>query len=239
MDWRSWLFVLGQILFTPLFSILTLLTFPLSRVQRNRIISLWARAMLFWLRLTCNIRYEVQGLERLPKQPCIILSKHQSAWETLAFQLIFPPQAYVMKRELLHIPFFGWGLAMTSPIAINRRDGLGAFKKLLVLGKARLQAGLWVVIFPEGARQLPNQRLGKFHLGGAYLACANATTVIPVAHNAGHFWPKNSLRKNAGVIQVRIGVPIDSRHLDAHALNTQVKNWIQRQMQELEACNLH
>ncbi len=103
--------------------------------------------MLWWLALTCNIRYEVKGLQNIPTSPCVILAKHQSAWETLAFQLIFPPQAYVMKRELLWIPFFGWGLAMTSPIAIQRSAGREALKQLIQLGQQRLAQGLWVVVF--------------------------------------------------------------------------------------------
>ena len=115
--------------------------------------------MLWWLALTCNIRYEVKGLQNIPTSPCVILAKHQSAWETLAFQLIFPPQAYVMKRELLWIPFFGWGLAMTSPIAIQRSAGREALKQLIQLGQQRLAQGLWVVVFPEGTRIAPGKKV--------------------------------------------------------------------------------
>jgi 1-acyl-sn-glycerol-3-phosphate acyltransferase len=222
---RSLIFSLGQWLFTPIFSVLALLTFPFNRIRRNQIISAWARIMLWWLALTCNIRYEVKGLQNIPTSPCVILAKHQSAWETLAFQLIFPPQAYVMKRELLWIPFFGWGLAMTSPIAIQRSAGREALKQLIQLGQQRLAQGLWVVVFPEGTRIAPGKK-SKFHIGGAWLASGTKATVLPVAHNAGLHWAKNSWLKKPGVITVSIGQPIDCNHLKPEAVNSQVETWI-------------
>jgi 1-acyl-sn-glycerol-3-phosphate acyltransferase len=231
---RSIIFTIGQWLFTPVFSILALFTFPFPRITRNKIISLWARAMLWWLRITCNVRYEVKGSENIPKTPCVILAKHQSAWETLAFQLIFPAQVYVMKRELLWIPFFGWGLAMTSPIAINRSAGREALKQLVSLGKQRLAAGLWVVVFPEGTRIAPYQH-GKFHIGGAWLASGTKATVLPVAHNAGHCWGKNTILKKPGLITVSIGPAIDCSHLKPDAINHQVENWIKAEMAVLES----
>jgi 1-acyl-sn-glycerol-3-phosphate acyltransferase len=189
--------------------------------------------MLWWLRVTCNITYEVKGAENIPATPCVILAKHQSAWETLAFQLIFPAQVYVMKRELLWIPFFGWGLAMTSPIAINRSAGREALKQLVALGKKRLASGLWVVVFPEGTRIAPKKH-GKFHIGGAWLASGAKATVLPVAHNAGHCWAKNTIFKKPGVITVSIGKPIDCTDLKPDAVNTQVESWIKAEMATLE-----
>lgn len=222
---RSLIFTIGQWLFTPIFTIVALLTFPFSRIKRNEIISLWARSMLWWLRVTCNITYELKGAENIPTTPCVILAKHQSAWETLAFQLIFPPQVYVMKRELLWIPFFGWGLAMTSPIAINRGAGRQALKQLVKLGKQRLASGLWVVVFPEGTR-IPTGKHSKFHIGGAWLASGSKATVLPVAHNAGLHWAKNTMLKRPGVITVSIGKPFDCSHLKPEAVNTQAETWI-------------
>lgn len=222
---RSLIFTIGQWLFTPIFTIVALLTFPFSRIKRNEIISLWARSMLWWLRVTCNITYELKGAENIPTTPCVILAKHQSAWETLAFQLIFPPQVYVMKRELLWIPFFGWGLAMTSPIAINRGAGREALKQLVKLGKQRLASGLWVVVFPEGTR-IPPGKHSKFHIGGAWLASGSKATVLPVAHNAGLHWAKNTMLKRPGVITVSIGKPFDCSHLKPEAVNTQAETWI-------------
>src|SRR5574340_1774343 len=166
---RSLIFLLLQIVITPVFAMVALLTFPLSPLTRYRIISQWAKLMLPLLRVVCGIRHEVRGLENIPGEPCIVLCKHQSAWETLALQVIFPPQAWVLKRELLWLPFFGWGLAMTSPIAIDRSDGKGAMKQLLKQGKHRLEQGFCVVIFPEGTR-IPFGKRGKYKIGGAMLA---------------------------------------------------------------------
>ncbi|MES2182373.1 MAG: lysophospholipid acyltransferase family protein [Pseudomonadota bacterium] len=231
---RSLIFTIGQWLFTPVFTIVALLTFPFSRINRNKIISLWARSMLWWLRVTCNITYELKGAENIPATPCVILAKHQSAWETLAFQLIFPPQVYVMKRELLWIPFFGWGLAMTSPIAINRGAGREALKQLVKLGKQRLASGLWVVVFPEGTRIAPGLH-SKFHIGGAWLASGSKATVLPVAHNAGLHWAKNTMLKRPGVITVSVGQSFDCSNLKPEAINTQVETWIKAEMTTLNA----
>lgn len=233
---RSSLFFLGQVLAAPIFTLIAFLALPLNPVTRNDLISGWARSMIWWLRITCGIRHEVSGLENLPQTPSIILSKHQSAWETLAFQAIFPTQVYVLKRELLWIPIFGWGLAMSSPIAIDRSAGREALKKLVSVGQRRLQDGLWVVIFPEGTRKAPGEK-GKYQIGGAWLATHTKIQVVPVAHNAGNCWPKNSFIKKPGVIQIHIGKPIQSVGLKADALNTQVEAWIESEMPQLEIKN--
>lgn len=230
---RSLLFTLGQWLFTPLFTLFAILTFPFKPVTRYRFISHWARIMLWWLRVTCGVRYRVIGREHIPPHASVILSKHQSAWETLAFQEIFPPQVWVLKRELLWVPFFGWGLAMTSPIAIDRSAGREALKQMVTQGRDRLQQGFWVVIFPEGTRIAPGKK-GKYHIGGAWLATHTASTVVPVAHNAGEFWPKNAFIKRPGTITVSIGPPIDSSGLKADELNQRVERWIESQMPLLE-----
>lgn len=225
--------MLGQWLFTPIFSLIALLTFSLKPIQRNQVISLWARTILWWLKVTCNINYQVQGLSNLPDHPSVILAKHQSAWETLAFQLIFPPQVYVMKQSLLWIPFFGWGLAMTSPIAIDRSAGRKALKKLVTLGKARLKTGLWVVVFPEGTR-MHKFEIGKLHIGGAWLASGSEATVVPVAHNAGHHWPRNSFLKYPGTIKVVIGEPFSAKGMKPDQVNQRIEAWWQQQMPTIE-----
>ncbi len=230
---RSSLFFLGQVITAPIFTLIAFLALPLNPVTRNVLISGWARSMIWWLRIICNIRHEITGLENLPSTPSIILSKHQSAWETLAFQSIFPTQSYVLKRELLWIPIFGWGLAMSSPIAIDRSAGREALKKLVSKGQRRLEQGLWVVIFPEGTRKAPGEK-GKYQIGGAWLATHTQTQVVPVAHNAGHCWPKNSFLKKPGVIQIHIGKPIQAAGLKADALNHQVEAWIESEMPLLE-----
>lgn len=231
---RSVLFFLGQVITAPIFTLLAFIALPLNPVTRNDLISGWARSMIWWLRITCNIRHEVTGLENLPKTPSIILSKHQSAWETLAFQAIFPTQVYVLKRELLWIPIFGWGLAMSSPIAIDRSAGREALKKLVSNGAARLKKGLWVVIFPEGTRKAPGEK-GKYQIGGAWLATHTKTQVVPVAHNAGRYWAKNSFIKRPGIIRVHIGKPIQAAGLKADTLNQQVEQWIESEMAVLDA----
>lgn len=231
---RSSLFFLGQVITAPIFTLVAFLALPLNPVTRNVLISGWARSMIWWLRITCNIRHEVTGLENLPESPSIILSKHQSAWETLAFQAIFPTQVYVLKRELLWIPIFGWGLAMSSPIAIDRSAGREALKKLVSNGAARLEKGLWVVIFPEGTRKAPGEK-GKYQIGGAWLATHTQTQVVPVAHNAGRYWAKNSFIKKPGLIKLHIGKPIQSAGLKADALNQQVEQWIESEMAVLDA----
>jgi 1-acyl-sn-glycerol-3-phosphate acyltransferase len=229
---RSLLFFIGQAITAPIFTLVALLAMPLNPILRNDLISGWARSMLWWLKVTCNISHEITGLENITDKPTIILSKHQSAWETLAFQAIFPTQVYVLKRELLWIPIFGWGLAMSSPIAIDRSAGREALKKLVANGQARLDRGFWVVIFPEGTRITPGER-SKYHIGGAWLASHTKTPVLPVAHNAGEYWAKNTFIKKPGVIKIHIGKPIQTAGLKADALNHQVENWIEAEMLSL------
>ena len=231
---RSFIFNLGLWLFTIPFTLIGLLTFPLPPQKRYQFLSRWAHCMLWWLKVSCVLSFEVKGRENIPNTPSLILCKHQSAWETLALQLIFPPQVWVMKRTLLMIPFFGWALALTSPIAINRSSGREALKQLVTQGKDRLAKKFWVVIFPEGTRTAPGTR-GKYHIGGAWLATHTQTQVVPVAHNAGEFWQKNSMLKRPGMIQVSIGRPIPSAGLKPEALNQQVEDWIEAEMQALSA----
>ena len=223
---RSTLYFLLQIIITPPYALVVLATYPLSPLNRYRVISGWSHIMLFLARFICGVRYCVLGTENIPKKPTIVLSKHQSAWETLAFQQIFPPQVWVLKKELLHIPFFGWGLAMTSPIAINRSRGKAALKQIIRQGRDRLQKGLWIIIFPEGTRIDPGKK-GRYGIGGAWLATNTGVSVVPVAHNAGVLWGKNSFIKFPGTITVSIGEPIDPAGMDANELNNKVEEWIE------------
>jgi len=229
---RSLLFFLGMLIITPIFAMLVILMFPLNNITRSRMASYWARCALFWLKLTCNLGFEVRGRENIPNHPSVILCKHQSAWETIALQVIFPPQIWVMKRELLYIPFMGWAWIALSAIPIDRSAGREALKKLVSYGKDRLTKGLWVVIFPEGTRIAPGER-GKYHIGGAWLATHTQTTVVPVAHNAGLFWRKNAFIKRPGTITVSIGRPIETAGLKTDALNQQVEDWIEAEILKL------
>jgi len=229
---RSLIFLALQFLLTPIFSTLALLTFPFPPLTRYRLISSYARTMVVILRWVCGIRHEVIGVENLPKEPCVVLCKHQSAWETLALQVIFPPQVWVLKRELLWLPFFGWGLAMTSPIAINRSDGKGAMKQLLKQGKDRLKQGFCVVIFPEGTR-VPYGQRGKYKVGGALLAVSSGVPVVPVAHNAGRLWGRNAFSKHPGLVTMSIGKPIPTQGRKADDISTEVEAWIESEIQQI------
>ena len=229
---RSSLFALALVVVTPPYAVLALLTAPLPRLTRYRVISGWSRLVMWIARVLCGIRWQVEGGERLPSRPAVILAKHQSAWETMAFQLIFPPQSYLLKRELLWLPFFGWGLALMSPIAIDRMRGLAALRELVRRGKERLAQGFWVVVFPEGTRVAPGERR-KYQLGGALLAEHSGAPVVPVAHNAGLLWPRNAFIKRPGMITVRIGPVIDSAGRDAASINALAEQWIEEQQETL------
>jgi 1-acyl-sn-glycerol-3-phosphate acyltransferase len=232
LRFRAILFYAGMLVVTPIFATLAILLFPLKNVTRSRIVSNWAFFTMWWLKLTCGVRFQVQGRENIPKTPSIILAKHQSAWETIGLQTIFPPQIWVMKRELLLIPFLGWAFIALAAIPINRTAGRAALKQLVAHGKDRLARGLWVVIFPEGTRIPPGEK-GKYHVGGAWLAAHTGTQVVPVAHNAGLFWPKNTFIKQPGTIQVVIGKPIQTEGLKPDDVNMQVETWIESTMQTL------
>ena len=229
---RSSLFALALVAITPPYALLALATFPLPRLARYRIISGWSRLVLFLSRVIVGIDWKVEGQEHLPARPSVILSKHQSAWETLAFQKIFPPQVHVLKRELLWIPFFGWGLALMSPIAIDRSRGMTALRRMARRGRERLAQGFWVVVFPEGTRVAPGERRA-YHLGGAWLAAASGAPIVPVAHNAGLVWPRNAFLKRPGTVTVRIGPPIDTAHRDPKAVNAMAETWIEEQQKAL------
>jgi 1-acyl-sn-glycerol-3-phosphate acyltransferase len=229
---RSALFALALILITPPYAIVALLSFPLPRMARYRLISAWSRLMLRLARVLCGIRWRIEGRRHLPDEPAVILSQHQSAWETLAFQEIFPPQVHVLKRELLWLPFFGWGLALMSPIAIDRARGVAAMRELARKGRERLAQGFWVVIFPEGTR-VPVGQKRAYQQGGAWLAVNCGVPVVPVAHNAGKLWPRNAFLKHAGTVTVRIGPRIDTAGRQPKDVIAQVKSWVEAQQETL------
>jgi 1-acyl-sn-glycerol-3-phosphate acyltransferase len=230
---RSLAFLILQLLWTPVYATFSLLTFPFGAMTRYRIISGLAYSMMWLLRVVCDIRIEVRGRENIPSEPCVVLCKHQSAWETFALQTVFPPQVWVLKRELLLLPFFGWGLALTSPIAINRSKGKEAIKQLLEQGKQRLAAGFCVVIFPEGTR-MPYGARGKYKIGGALLAESSGALAVPVAHNAGRYWSRNAFLKYPGTITMSIGQPINPHGLKADEINRQAEAWIEAEMERMK-----
>jgi 1-acyl-sn-glycerol-3-phosphate acyltransferase len=229
---RSLAFFVLKAAFTVPFALFILVLFFLPPIPRYKAITLWARMVIWLARVIVGIRYEVQGLENLPKEPCVVLSKHQSAWETIAFQLIFPPLSFVLKKNLLYIPFFGWGLALFSPIAIDRGAGREAMKQIEVQGKERLNTGFWVLVFPEGTRVAPGEK-GNYQVGGPWLAAKAGVPVLPVAHNAGVCWPKNAFVKQPGVITVIIGPPIQTAGRKPTQVLAETEAWIENTMARL------
>jgi 1-acyl-sn-glycerol-3-phosphate acyltransferase len=229
---RSSLFALAVLLITPPYALLALLVAPLPALTRYRIVTSWSLLVVALARTICGIRYRIEGPGCPRGGPYIVISNHQSAWETLAFQAIFPPQVLVVKRGLLWVPFFGWGLATLSPIAIRRGARTQSLRRLWEQGKNRLSRGFWVVIFPEGTRVRPGQRVA-FQSGAAWLACRSQIAVVPVAHNAGELWPRNGYLKYPGTITVCIGAPIASAGRNAAELNREVEAWIDAEMRRI------
>ncbi len=231
---RSLIYFACLVITTLLFSSILitvglLLPFPL----RSKIANLWGLSNLKLLKWICGLEYQVQGAEHIPNQSCVILSKHQSAWETIAFRWLLPPlQTWVLKRELMWIPLFGWALAVAQPIAINRKTGKKAATEIIRQGVMRLQQGRNVIIFPEGTRVAPGERK-KYGMGGALLAKKSGYPVLPVAHNAGVYWRRRGLKKHPGTIQVVIGPLIETNGLTAAAINREVEQWIEETMKEL------
>ncbi len=229
---RSLLFYFGVLTALVVYAPFILGAVVLPLQPRFRVVTQWTRFSLWWLEITCHLRYRVTGRENIPPGPAIIMAKHQSAWETLVFQRIFPAHTWVLKRALLFIPIGGWGLAVLRAIAIDRAAGRKALQQVIEQGTQRLQSGLWVVIFPEGTRTAPGTR-GKYNIGGAMLARKSGYPVVPVAHNAGEFWRRNSIIKHPGVIDVVIGPVIDTRGKDTAEINHLVETWIEGTMERI------
>jgi 1-acyl-sn-glycerol-3-phosphate acyltransferase len=182
---------------------------------------------LFWvLERLCRLGYSVEGRENIPAGVHIAMCNHSSAWETVVQFVLFPAQVWVLKRELLWIPFVGWGLHQLRPIAINRGAGHQAVNQVIEQGKARLAQGLWVVIFPEGTRVAVGDTK-KFGVSGALLSIATGKLVVPVAHNAGLFWPRRGLMKKPGTIRVVIGKPIEPSGKTPRELTEEVRHVIE------------
>ncbi len=230
---RSLLFWLGFIVNVVVFGLLIVFLFFTPSSFRLKIAHLWSVVNNFLLKFFCGIDFKIEGKENLKAvDTAIILSKHQSTWETLALHSFTPYVRWVFKRELMLIPVFGWALALTDPIAINRGAGRAAIKQLIKEGKKKLNAGKWIVLFPEGTRTQPG-KTRKFKIGGALLAEKSGYPVIPIAHNAGEFWPRHSFIKWPGTISVVIGPPIETKGRKAEEINDDVFNWIENAMKEI------
>jgi 1-acyl-sn-glycerol-3-phosphate acyltransferase len=231
---RSLLFALYQLIVTPIYAILVLLLFWLPPIPRFRFITGWCLLNLIGARVICGIRYRVIGAENIPPQadPHLVMSKHSSTWETLSLNFLFPPLAFVAKKELLSIPFFGWAFTLASPITIDRKAGHDAMTQLVTQGRERLRQGFWIVVYPEGTRIRAGTR-AHYKSGGARLAIALGIPIVPVAHNAGYLWPKGVLGKRHGTVTVSIGPPIRPVANDMQRLIGEVESWIENEVARL------
>ncbi|MDO9142294.1 MAG: lysophospholipid acyltransferase family protein [Methylobacter sp.] len=238
-DLRPKNYIGSALLFVGIFStatvagLLILLTTPLPFIIRYNISKAWCSLVVWMSAFFCGLRYEVEGLENIdPQQPAIVLSNHQSAWETLALRHILPMQSVLLKRSLLMFPIWGWALGVVKSIAIDRNNQRAALRILLDKGTVYLNQGLWIVIFPEGTRTAAGE-VKKFSAGGAMLAQKTSFPIIPVAHNAGDFWPRYSFLKYPGVIKVKIGPVISSKKRKAADINAEAEAWIAQAIKEL------
>jgi 1-acyl-sn-glycerol-3-phosphate acyltransferase len=227
---RSALFLLLVVMATIVWALACFGFLLLPYRQRYYLITRWNVFVTLAARTVCGVRWDVRGMENLPDGPAILLSKHQSAWETIFYCWLMPrPLIFVFKKELLYIPFFGWGLSMMRMIAIDRSKGRDAMAQVIQTGRKRLDDGQWVIMFPEGTRTSVGQQ-GKYKAGGAILAIGTKTPVVPIAMNSGDCWPRNAFIKKPGLITVSIGKPISPEGLSSTELMAHVENWIESEM---------
>ncbi|AIY43293.1 1-acyl-sn-glycerol-3-phosphate acyltransferase [Collimonas arenae] len=227
---RSLLFTVLMAILTVIWSFACILFAPFPYARRYYLTARWNVIVVWMAKVICGIRYEVKGMENFPDAPAVVLSKHQSAWETIFLLQMTPrPLVFVFKKSLTYIPFFGWGIALLRMIPIDRSKGRDAFAQVVEQGRKRLADGQWIIMFPEGTR-IPVGQTGKYKNGGTRLAVETNTLVVPIAHNAGECWPKNSFIKKPGLITVSIGKPIYPENLDSSELMVKVENWIESEM---------
>jgi 1-acyl-sn-glycerol-3-phosphate acyltransferase len=230
---RSLLFLLWQSVTVIPFAILSLLILPLPLHLRFRVIVWWPRLIVWGAKTICGIRWRMEGTANLPDGPCILLSKHQSAWETLFIVSHMPREVcFVYKRSLHWVPFFGWGLASLRMIHIDRNQGRNAFDSVVSQGSQRLAEGRWIIMFPEGTR-VPVGERKPYKQGGSRLAVRLEVPVVPIAHNAGECWPRNSFVKKPGLITVSIGPTLSSSGHTSDSLMSEVERWIENEMRRL------
>jgi 1-acyl-sn-glycerol-3-phosphate acyltransferase len=232
---RSLLLMLYFVVYTVPYATACFIAFPFLRADKRYWMAAgWCKSSIVVLHYLTGIRYRIEGYENLPDGPAVLLSKHQSAWETLAFPALMPrPLCYVFKRELLFVPFFGWALGMLKMVHIDRKQGKDAFASVTRQGRERMAEGAWVIMFPEGTRT-PVGKQGKYKTGGARFAVATGAPVVPIAHNAGHVWPRRSFLKYAGIVTVSIGKPIDTAGLSPEEVNARVESWIETEMRRID-----
>jgi 1-acyl-sn-glycerol-3-phosphate acyltransferase len=229
---RSVIFLLGALVITAPFGFLV----PLGRLFGSEppftLARLYTQVMLKWVEISCGIGYVVSGWEHVPKFPVVIMAKHQSAWETIFIESAFPSQCWIIKRELRWLPFVGWGLMAIRAIAIDRTSGSSAREQIVEQGAQRLKEGHWVTIFPEGTRTAPG-KVGRYGIGGSLLATRTGTPILPIAHDAGEYWPRYAFKKKRGTVKVVIGPLIETNGRDVISVNNDVRNWIEGEMRKI------
>jgi 1-acyl-sn-glycerol-3-phosphate acyltransferase len=227
---RSLLFALTLLVVTPIWACVCFLAAPLPYNQRYFVTSRWNVFVIWLAKALCGIRYQIKGIENLPDAPVILLSKHQSAWETIFLLAYMPrPLVFVLKRSLLFVPFFGWALGLMQMIPIDRSQGKNAFQKVVAHSRKRLAGGQWIIMFPEGTRILVGQK-GKYKSGGTRLAIETGVPVVPIALNSGECWPKNSFVKKPGLVTVSVGRPISPDGQSPEEMMRRVEDWIESEM---------
>ena len=227
-----------MVLTAAIWGFLSAFTLMIPFRARFHFIKQWAVVNSLMLKWICGLKYEIEGRENIPDGACIIMAKHASTWETIFLQRIFAPVTWVLKKSLIRIPFFGWGLAALEPVAIDRSLRKKAMEQVIEQGTARLKKGWNLAIFPEGTRIAPG-KMGKFKLGGARLAVASGFPAVPVAHNAGEFWPRHSFLKYPGTIRMVIGKPVDPKGKTPEEVNAEVHEFIVREMQRITTLDSH
>ena len=233
---RSTLFAIyGAIATLLLGSLVSIAALTLGGIWGYRAGRLWRLSIQWGVEHLLGIRPRVIGLENMPQEPCVILSKHQSAWETMTLQDYVPKGAFcvfVLKKELLRVPLIGWGLGAMKMISIDRSAGKEALDKVVEQGRERLNSGFYVIIFPEGTRVAPGTTK-RYKSGGAYLATRVGCKVVPVAHDAGEFWPRQAFVKKPGTVTVSIGPAFDATGMSESEVNRRAEAWIEAEMRRI------
>jgi 1-acyl-sn-glycerol-3-phosphate acyltransferase len=229
---RSLIFMTITIISIVIFSVLIILARPFGSAASYRTCRSWSAMTLVLCKVLCGLDFTVEGKENLPQTNSVVFLKHSSAYETITQWVIFPRQTWVMKRELLWPPFLGWALALLQPIAINRSAGRAAVDQVIAQGSDRLNSGLWVMIFPEGTRMGPGETR-RYGVSGTLLAQNAQRLIVPVAHNAGDFWPRRAFKKRPGTVKFCIGPPVDPAGRDPREVNAELQQWIETKVAEL------
>jgi len=213
-------------------SIFIVLLRPFGANASRAVVMRWVIIVTAACRILCRLDFSVEGKQNIPATNCVVFLKHSSAYETITQWLLIPRQTWVLKRELMWVPFLGWALACLHPIAINRNAGRAAVEQVIKQGRSRLAEGLWVMIFPEGTRMRPGETR-RYGVSGTLLAQRVGTLILPIAHNAGDYWPRRGWRKRPGTVRFAIGPPVDPAGRDPREVNAQIQAWIEQKVAEL------